>query len=86
MNEQGIQGIQLARRNEELSLLLEKMKILQTTFHTGEAEYDQGLQDIRLLKLDIKRLRKEKDLLSRSMINMTDMRQEIFHLETDLTH
>jgi hypothetical protein len=57
MNERGIQGSQLARRNKELSLLHEKIKILETTLHTGEAEYDQRLQDIRLLKLDIKRLR-----------------------------
>ncbi|XP_033609267.1 cilia- and flagella-associated protein 58 [Cryptotermes secundus] len=85
MNERDIQGTQLARRNDELSSLHDKTKILQTTLHNGEAQYDQRLEDIRLLKLDIKRLRQEKDLLTRSMTNMTDMRQEIFHLETDLT-
>lgn len=57
MNERDIQGTQLARRNDELSLLHEKIKILQTTLHNGEAQYDQRLEDIRLLKLDIKRLR-----------------------------
>jgi hypothetical protein len=57
MNERDVQGTQLARRNEELSLLHEKIKILQTTLHTGEAQYHQRLEDIRLLKLDIKRLR-----------------------------
>jgi hypothetical protein len=57
MNERDVQGTQLARRNDELSLLHEKIKILQTTLHKGEAQYDQRLEDIRLLKLDIKRLR-----------------------------
>jgi hypothetical protein len=57
MNERDIQGTQLARRNEELSLLHEQIKILQITLHTGEAQYHQRLEDIRLLKLDIKRLR-----------------------------
>jgi hypothetical protein len=57
MNERDIQGTQLAKRNEELSLLHEKIKILQTTINTGEAQYSQRLEDIRLLKLDIKRLR-----------------------------
>lgn len=57
MNERDIQGTQLAKRNDELSLLHEKIKILQSTLHKGEAQYDQRLEDIRLLKLDIKRLR-----------------------------
>lgn len=57
MNERDIQGTQLARRNDKLSSLHEKTKILQTTLHNGEAQYDQRLEDIRLLKLDIKRLR-----------------------------
>jgi hypothetical protein len=57
MNERDIQGTQLAKRNDELALLHEKIKILQTTLHEGEAQYGQRLEDIRLLKLDIKRLR-----------------------------
>ncbi|KAJ4450717.1 hypothetical protein ANN_02147 [Periplaneta americana] len=85
MNERDILGTQLVRRNDELSLLYEKLKILESTLHKGEAQYDQRLEDIRLLKLEIKKLRQEKNMLSRSVVNMTDMRQEIFHLERDLT-
>ncbi|XP_068081247.1 cilia- and flagella-associated protein 58 [Anabrus simplex] len=85
MNERDILGTQLIRRNDELALLYEKIKILQSTLMKGEAQYDQRLEDIRLLKLEIKRLRHEKLLLSRSMTNMSDLRQEIFHLERDLT-
>nr|CAD7586443.1 unnamed protein product [Timema genevievae] len=85
MNERDILGTQLVRRNDELALLYEKIKILQSTLHKGEAQYDQRLEDIRLLKLEIKRLRQEKALLSRSMTNMTDLKQEVFHLERDLT-
>nr|CAD7570675.1 unnamed protein product [Timema californicum] len=85
MNERDILGTQLVRRNDEQALLYEKIKILQSTLHKGEAQYDQRLEDIRLLKLEIKRLRQEKALLSRSMTNMTDLKQEVFHLERDLT-
>jgi len=57
MKERDILGTQLVRRNDELSLLHEKIRILQSTLHAGEAQYDQRLEDIRLLKLEIKRLR-----------------------------
>lgn len=56
-NERDILGTQLVRRNDELSLLYEKVKILQCTLNKGEAQYDQRLEDIRLLKIEIKRLR-----------------------------
>lgn len=51
----------------------------------GESQYDQRLQDIKLLKLEIKRLRQEKNLLDKSMKSSVDYRQEVFHLERDLT-
>ncbi|KAK9712724.1 CutC family [Popillia japonica] len=85
LNERDILGSQLVRRNDELSLLYEKIKILQTTLHRGEAQYEQRLEDIRVLKVEIKRLRQEKNLLTKTISNMTDLRQEVFHLERDLT-
>nr|XP_023014333.1 cilia- and flagella-associated protein 58-like [Leptinotarsa decemlineata] len=85
MNERDVLGSQLVRRNDEIVLLNEKIKILQATLARGETHYDQRLGDIRLLKLEVKRLRQEKNLISRSMSNMVDLRQEIFHLERDLT-
>lgn len=53
MNERAILGAQLVRKNNELSSLCEKQNILQHAFHEGEAQYDQRLEDIRLLKLEI---------------------------------
>lgn len=35
MNERDILGSQLVRRNDELALLYEKIRILQTTLHRG---------------------------------------------------
>lgn len=51
----------------------------------GEAQYDQRLEDIRLLKIEIKRLRQEKHLLNNSVNNINDLRHEIFLMERDLT-
>ncbi|XP_066253136.1 cilia- and flagella-associated protein 58-like [Euwallacea similis] len=85
MNERDILGSQLVRRNDEIALLNEKTKILQSTLCRGETQYEQKVQDIKLLKIEVKRLRQEKMLMSKSMNNMMDLRQEIFHLERDLT-
>lgn len=42
-------GTQLIRRNDELALLYEKIKILQSTLSKGETQYKERLEDIRLL-------------------------------------
>jgi len=46
-------GTQLIRRNDELALLYEKIKILQITLGKGEVQYAERLDDIRLLKYKI---------------------------------
>ena len=53
INERDILGTQLIRRNDELALLYEKIKILQNTLARGEIQYQERLQDIRLLKFKI---------------------------------
>lgn len=65
--------------------MYEKINILQSTLNRGEGQYEQRLEDIRLLKIEIRRLRQEKALLTKSVTNITDLRQEVFHLERDLT-
>ncbi|XP_044264662.1 cilia- and flagella-associated protein 58-like [Tribolium madens] len=84
MNERDILGSQLVRRNDEIALLHEKILILQATLQRGESQYAQRLEDIRLLKIEIKRLRQEHSLLSKNIKNSIDLKQEVFHLERDL--
>ncbi|XP_053619336.1 cilia- and flagella-associated protein 58-like isoform X2 [Plodia interpunctella] len=84
MNERDVVGAQLVRRNDEISLLYEKIRILEITLHRGERQYEQRVEDIRLLRLEIIRLRKEKNLLSKGIENMTDLRLEVFNLEREL--
>ncbi|XP_075986653.1 cilia- and flagella-associated protein 58-like isoform X2 [Anticarsia gemmatalis] len=84
MNERDVVGAQLVRRNDEISLLYEKIRILEITLQRGERQYEQRVEDIRLLRLEIIRLRKEKNLLSKGIENMTDLRLEVFNLEREV--
>lgn len=74
INERDILGAQLIRRNDELALLYEKIKIQQSTLYKGERQYSQRLEDIRILKLEIKKMRREKGILSKSVANIDDLR------------
>lgn len=85
MNERDILGTQLVRRNDELSLQYSRIKVLHGTLQRGEVQYNQRLEDIRLLKLEVKNLRTEKALLAKNIENMSDLRQEAFRLNRDLT-
>ena len=86
MNERDILGTQLVRRNDELSLQYSRIKILNGTIQRGETQYSQRLDDIRLLKLEVKNLRTQKVLLSKSIANMSDLRHEIFNLGRQLAN
>ena len=78
ISERDILGTQLVRRNDELALLYEKIKIQQSTLNKGEIQYNQRLEDIRVLKLEIKKLRREKGILQKSVANVEDLRLVMF--------
>ncbi|XP_064600239.1 cilia- and flagella-associated protein 58-like [Liolophura sinensis] len=84
IGERDILGTQLVRRNDELALLYEKIKIQQSVLNKGEIQYNQRLEDIRVLKLEIKKLRREKMILQKSVANVDDLRREVYHLQREL--
>ncbi|KAL3864842.1 hypothetical protein ACJMK2_006492 [Sinanodonta woodiana] len=84
ISERDILGTQLVRRNDELALLYEKIKIQQSTLNKGEIQYNQRLEDIRVLKLEIKKLRREKGILQKSVANVEDLRREVYHIQREL--
>jgi chromosome segregation ATPase len=84
VNERDILGTQLIRRNDELALLYEKIKIQQSTLSKGEVQYRQRLEDIRILKLEIKKLRREKAMLSRTVANSDELKRELYHCQREL--
>jgi len=67
-------GAQLIRRNDELSLVYEKMKIVGTTLDKGEREYKERLEDIRILKLEIRSLRCKINALEKNIKETNDLR------------
>merc|ERR1719223_639972 len=51
ISERDILGTQLIRRNDELALLYEKIKIQQRTLQEGEVSYKQRLEESRALQI-----------------------------------
>lgn len=84
IQERDILGTQLVRRNDELALLYEKIKIQQSTLNKGEIQYKARIEDLRILKLEIKRLRREKKILSTKVANVDDLSKEIYHVQREL--
>lgn len=77
-------GTQLVRRNDELALLYEKIKIQASTLNKGEMQYKARIEDLRILKLEIKRLRREKKILTVKVANVDDLSKEIYHVQREL--
>ncbi|NXP28617.1 CFA58 protein, partial [Scytalopus superciliaris] len=75
---------QLIRRNDEVALLYEKIKIQQAILNRGESEYRQRVEDIRILKLEIKKLRREKGILGKSVADVEELRLEFHHMQKEL--
>merc|ERR1711998_629329 len=84
INERDILGTQLIRRNDELALLYEKIKIQQSTLQKGEIQYKGRIEDIRILKLKINDMKRELQLLSGSVSNIDSLRNEVYHLQREL--
>jgi len=81
-HERNFIGVQLVRRNDELSLLYEKMKILEMTLHKGERQYNERLEDIRLLKLEIRNVRCRNNMLEKNNQAVNDLRLIFKHISS----
>ncbi|NWW91669.1 CFA58 protein, partial [Rhynochetos jubatus] len=75
---------QLVQRSAEVTLLYEKTKIHQSLLNKGENQYRQRMEDIRLLKLEIKKLRREKGILGKSVAKVEEFRLEVHHTRKEL--
>jgi len=85
VNERELLGTQLIRRNDELALLYEKLKLQSATLTTGEIQYANRLKDIRVLRLKCMDLQRQIQVLKTSGGNTSDeVKREIFRLQRDL--
>jgi hypothetical protein len=84
VTERDILGTQLIRRNDELALLYEKVKIMESTLKKGEAQYADRIQDIRILKLKIGDLKRDLGIQKGRSGQVTELEREIHRLQKDL--
>ncbi|KAG7315831.1 hypothetical protein KOW79_020697 [Hemibagrus wyckioides] len=77
-------GTQLVRRNDELSVLDEKINIQQSILNKGEIQYNQRVEDIRLLKLEIRNLRRENRVLNKTASNVEKLKHEVYYTQKEL--
>lgn len=84
INERDILGTQLIRRNDELALLYEKLRVQQSALKKGEVQYSLRLDDIRLLRVKLKELIRENSLNRGSGTEIADLKREILQLQREL--
>ena len=84
INERDILGTQLIKRDEELHLLYEKIKIQKSTLKKGEMYYQQRIDEIiRIVDL-IKTHKRELIDSQKETQCIPDLKREIYLLERDL--
>merc|ERR1712048_1496478 len=83
-SERNILGTQLIRRNVELDLLYEKIKIQESTLKKGEIQYKNRLEEITKQKDEIAGLKLELFKAQRQAENTGDLKKEVYHLQRDL--
>jgi len=84
VNERDILGTQLIRRNEELSLLYERIRIQKSSLQKGEQQYSQRVKEIGALKRRIRELSGEMGGLKGSVANLETLRNEVYQLQREL--
>jgi len=84
ISERDILGTQLIRRNEELALLYEKIKIQQSTLQKGEIQFKERVDEIAAFKNNIRKLKRELHIARNQVVNIEALKKEIHHLNKEL--
>jgi chromosome segregation ATPase len=84
--ERDINQAQLVRRNDEISLLYERIAVMTTMLSTGEVAYRARLDDMKLLKLKLADVHRELNLAKdeRAGGNKDALRAECVRLQREL--
>merc|ERR1719356_1819473 len=84
ISERNILGTQLVRRNEELALLYEKIKIQESTLKKGEIQYKLRQDDVKKQKDAIGRLKQDLYISQQEAESADDLKKEVYHLQREL--
>jgi hypothetical protein len=60
---------QITRKCEEIELLNQKINMMQMALDRSNSQYNDRLEDIKFLKIEIKNLRSQRNLLARGSAN-----------------
>ncbi len=84
INERDILGAQVIRRNDEIGLLKEKLKIQHSTLTRGEEQYSARVHDVQVLRLKIRDMQREVAVASGGAQLSDDLRRDLLQCRRDL--
>ena len=74
----------MIRRNDEISLLYEKIKLLEQILRNGEQAYDRNIKTMKKNQIEMEKLRKENQNLKKHSAQVQTLKQEISLYKEDL--
>ena len=83
INERDILCTQLIKRNEELQLLYEKIKIQSSTLQKGDIYYQERLTDILNIQKQIAELKRQLIVSQNETMCIPDLKREIYLLQKE---
>lgn len=84
IRDKDVYGTELIRRNDELTLLCEKIKILQSTLAKGEIQFKEKEAEIRLLLTKMAENKNSLTILLRKAGDVGKLKREIYTLTSSL--
>merc|ERR1719195_300706 len=75
IGERDILGAQLIRRNEELALLYEKIKIQQSTLQKGEIQYNERVEEVNRLRAAIHKAKVDVSTARTQVTNVDNLKR-----------
>jgi len=84
LHERDILGSSLIRRNDELALMYEKIKIVQSTQRRGELHYNARLDDIRILKIKVRDLQRQLTIAQGGQAGVDDLSKKMTIIQKEL--
>eukprot|EP00388_Colpodella_angusta_P034098 GDKK01031395.1.p1 GENE.GDKK01031395.1~~GDKK01031395.1.p1 ORF type:complete len:895 (-),score=273.63 GDKK01031395.1:85-2769(-) len=84
--ERDILGTQLIRRNDELALLYEKLKIQKSALEKGEVQYRERLNEVINLRRKLSSLTRELQNAKSQVASIDELKHTVHRLQKDLLH
>ncbi|XP_037797791.1 cilia- and flagella-associated protein 58-like [Penaeus monodon] len=80
----GVVETQLARRNDEVRGLRERVHLLEHILHKGDKDYANRLKDVNTLTIEVTALRDQREVLSRHVKLVESLKVELVRLQREL--